>query len=393
MQDTTTDRVPNRRRVFVFLVLAFLAAAGTAFQTYRFDQQVARDRALEDSIKQQLDGTELALADLRHAQAAYVAVGQGSVFWLNAFEEALVRVESPLRERQQTTSSAGALSHYDAAIEQIGALRTSDGRARNYVRGDQLILASDVVFVESLEIIGRISANLSAARATEVLEVRQGTALVTQYRMALGGGGLLFVLLVAMLAYRETGVGGTVAESLSVVPEPVTPVVAARVPAPGPAAASPHLTETADVCVDLARLLDGQDLPALLGRAAAAMGAKGLVLWIVDESGQTLRATVAHGYSDRMLQRLGTLPVSADNVTSRACRTQQAQVVAGETSDNAGAHAVPFFSSAGCVGVLSAEVAGIKSTGHHLPIARMIAAQLSAVVRPESASLVSTATP
>jgi hypothetical protein len=170
----------------------------------------------------------------------------------------------------------------------------------------------------------------------------------------------------------------------------VTPVIPSPRPPPAPVAASARLTDTADVCVDLARLLDGQDLPALLGRAATAMGAKGLVLWVMDESGQNLRATVAHGYSDRMVQRLGQLPVSADNVTSRACRTLQAQVVPGESSEDAGALAVPLISPAGCVGVLSAEVAGVRSTGHHLPIARLIAAQLSAVIRPEPASLVST---
>src|SRR6185436_14578961 len=109
--------------------------------------------AREDTAIQQLHATDLALADARQAQAAYVAAGQETAFWMTHFDEALSRVEGTLRERQETTQATGALTHYDAAIEQLEALRTSDKRARNYVTNAQSILASDVIFVESQEII------------------------------------------------------------------------------------------------------------------------------------------------------------------------------------------------------------------------------------------------
>src|SRR5262245_30408761 len=140
----------NKARIFT-LVLACLVVFGTLFQTYRFDEQVKSDSAREDAAVQQLHATDLALADVRQAQAAYVAPGQGPDFWMNHFDEALSRVDATLKERQQTTQAAGALTHYDAAIEQLEALRTSDHRARNYVNTGQLSLASDVIFVESQE--------------------------------------------------------------------------------------------------------------------------------------------------------------------------------------------------------------------------------------------------
>ena len=379
---------PNKGRILVLLVLALVVAVGTGIQTFRFDQQVAADRVLEDSITHQLNATDLALGELRHAQSAYVAAGQSSAFWTNQFDSVAARVEGTLRDRQQTTRSAGALAHYDAAIEQLGTLRTSNARARNYLDGQQFILASDVIFVESLEIIGRISANVSAARDTEIYAARQALATTTQYRQGLLAGGLLFTLLVGLIAYRQIGKAAPVESA----PAEAT-VATAPLPEPQPVVKpapqvfhAPYMADAADVCVDLARLLDGRDLPALLSRASAAIGADGLVLWVLDESGQTLRASLGHGYSDRMLKRLGHLPVSADNVTSLACRTLQPQVVPSSSSGVPGALAVPLISSTGCVGVLAAEVSEPMSEGHQLPVARLIAAQLSAVIRPDAAS-------
>jgi hypothetical protein len=371
--------MPNKRPTLVLLLLACLVVGGTLLQTYRFDQQTERDTALEDTVALQLNATDAALADVRQAQASYVAAGQGSAFWMNRFDEALARVEGTLRERQQTTVSAGALSHYDSAIEQLDALRTSDRRARNYVNNGQLLMASDVIYVESLEIIGRIATNVAAARDTEVFSARQQMAQTTQFRQALVGGGLVFTLLVAMMAFRKIGSVPLEAPSTSL---NVAPPVATATVATTSAQPAQALGDTADVCVDIARLLDGRDLPSLLSRAATAIGAKGLVLWVIDEDRISLKATLGHGYSDRMLQRLGVLPVAADNVTSVACRTLQTQVVASTTAAASGAIAVPLISSTGCVGVLSAEVTGVAANDSHVAVARLIGAQLAAVITP-----------
>jgi hypothetical protein len=372
----------NKRPVLVLLLLASLLVAGTLVQTYRFDQENARTQTLEDTAAQQLHATELALADVRQAQAGYVAAGQGAAFWMNRFDEALGRVEGTLRERQQTTRAAGALAHYDSAIEQLDALRASDKRARNYVSNGQLILASDVVFVESLEILTRIRADVAAAADTEIFASRQLLAKNTQFRQGLLAGSLLFTLLAAVIAFRKIGSGAVEQPEQAVV---IAPPMATPAPAPVPSHPVTALGETADVCVDLARLLDGRDLPALVARAAAAIGASGLVLWVIDEDKATLRATLGHGYSERMLQRLGTLAVTADNVTSVACRTLQPQVVPSAKPDASGAIAVPLIGPMGCVGVLSAEVRGLVAGDAHVAAARLIGAQLSSVINPTAA--------
>jgi hypothetical protein len=370
----------NKARILI-LVLACLVVFGTLFQTYRFDEALKSSAAAEDTVRQQLYAVDLALADARQSQAGYVAAGQGAGFWMTHFDEALARVESTLRERQQATTATGATTHYDGAIEQLEALRTSDRRARNYVTNGQLLLASDVIFVESQEIIGRIAANVAAARDTESYAARELASTSTLYRQALMAGGLLVTLLLVFAVPHKVR-----AE------EPAQPAVspeAAPEPAPMRMADTTNLDDAVDVCVDLARLLDGRDLPGLLGRAASAIDAKGLVLWVIDDRGQSLRATMAHGYSEKMLARLGRLPVASDNATSLACRTLETQVVPAATFDGSGALAVPLISTNGCVGVLAAEVSGSRANYQQVSVARLIAAQLSSVIRPEPAAMAS----
>jgi hypothetical protein len=136
---------------------------------------------------------------------------------------------------------------------------------------------------------------------------------------------------------------------------------------------------------------DGSQLTALMSRAATVLEAKGLVLWVSESGGGVLRPTIAHGYSDKVLQRMGTLASDGDNVTSLAFRTRQPQVVRGSI-DGQGAIAVPLVSGSGCVGVLAAEVQGAKPGDARFAIARIIAAQLSTLVAPSvSAEAVKTA--
>ena len=145
------------------------------------------------------------------------------------------------------------------------------------------------------------------------------------------------------------------------------------------------LASAAELCVDLGRLVNGRDLPGLMARAATVLEAKGLVLWVSDATGLSLRPSVAHGYSEKVLQRIGSLPTDGDNVTSLAYRTLQPQVVRGSI-DGHGALAVPLITGQGCVGVLAAEVQGAKPGDARFAVARIIAAQLSTLVSPAAAA-------
>jgi hypothetical protein len=142
------------------------------------------------------------------------------------------------------------------------------------------------------------------------------------------------------------------------------------------------LSSAAELCVDLARLLDGRDVPGLLERTAMLLDAKGIMIWAVDTGGALLRPSMCHGYSEKILTRLRPLQVDGDNVTSLAFRSMQAQAMPGGTAADSGAIAVPLITSSGCVGVLSAEVRPGKPHPDLLPIARIVAAQFSTLVAP-----------
>ena len=59
---------------------------------------------------------------------------------------------------------------------------------------------------------------------------------------------------------------------------------------------APELRAAADLCTDFARLVDGQEMPALLERAAQLLDATGFIVWLADDDGQHLRPSLAHGY-------------------------------------------------------------------------------------------------
>ncbi len=367
--------MPNSRRGLVLLLIAVLMIGGATWLTWRFEQQANSLRADADRLSRQYSALEVAIADLRAAQAGYVAIGQGSDFWMQRVDELTLQLEQLLGERRRV-AAAGAETPLASALTLVEALRTSDARARRYVGNDQRLMASDVVYVESLDILNRINTEVTTAREVD-MSASSTAALTIRRNQAAAAAGLALVLLVLLVvAARPAGADAVDTAGVSIAPAPDVPARSTTVPAQPPvtpAAAPVALDAAADVCVDIARLLDGRDLPGILTRAAGALQARGLVLWVINESADSLRPTLAHGYSERTMQKLGTLAVTADNVTALACRSLQPQSLPG-------ALAVPLIGTSGCVGVLAAEVSAANSTT--LPIARLIAAQLASVITP-----------
>lgn len=365
--------MPTTRGVLIPALVGCLIIGGAAFQTWQFEQTAITLQTNEDRLARQYTALEMAVADMRAAQSAYVAAGQGPEFWFERVDEIAAQIEEVLGERQRV-GHPDAVAPLAAAQKQLAALRVSDRRARNYVGNEQRLLASDVIFVESIEILGRLTTEVATARDVEIQANRQEAVTTRQYQAGVVGGAMVLLLGLIIFAGRRQRADVS-AVAVVEAPSVATSTPAVAVQPAQPAASDLKVAEAADVCVDLARLLDGRDLPALLARAASAIGAKGLVLWVIDEARETLQPSLAHGYSDRMVQRLGTLAVTADNVTSVACRTLQAQVLPG-------ALAVPLIGTSGCVGVLAAEVTSASNTAATLPLARVIAAQLAAVISP-----------
>lgn len=366
-----------------FLVLALITLGGN----WRLDVMRRTGRNAASAINNGLRLAEQGLADLRGAQAGYLAAGQNAEEWMNKATAISSQLENAIANLNATTISAGARAHYEAAAAVTTELAASDRRARELVATGQTFVASDILFQEAVEPAKRLSTELTAARDIEMAAFELTAARLGWIGLGANGLALAIGLVLFILGSRvQAGRGAEVlAEQPNQAqnpgtPEPRNPGTSSDslVNDPFPAI---DLSGAAELCVDLGRVADGRALPGLMTRAAAVLEAKGLVLWVIESGGTVLRPSIAHGYSDRALQRMGTLPADGDNVTSLAFRTLQPQVIRGSFEGH-GALAVPLITANGCVGVLAAEVQGAKLSDARFAIARMIAAQLSTLVSP-----------
>ena len=392
----------SRQGARVLLVVSCLVAVAAVFQSFRFSQshEVGRDALLA----MERDGGVLVsrLTELRGAQMAYLATGQGPDFWMGRATDLAGSLEHGISQLRAGLTSATAQSHLDTALVAVTELMQLDARVRTAIQGDQRFLASDVIFADGVAVAQRVSDAIESARAAErgALEATLERDRVLQ--LALFPSALVLVLISAWLAgggrqrQPARSEAEEVAQMLRDLPPPVkapgvaipiAPPVATPPARPSPAVASEspaiNLTEAAELCVDLARVIDGRDLPSLLERAARTLDATGVIVWVIDTEGTRLTPALAHGYSDRVLAKLGTLDVNADNVTSLSFRSMRPQAMPGAGgSGTSSAIAVPLVTTEGCNGVLAAEVPGTKPADDCLAMARILAAQLATMLSP-----------
>ena len=126
---------------------------------------------------------------------------------------------------------------------------------------------------------------------------------------------------------------------------------------------------------------DVDDLKRLLGRAADAMDASGLMVWVGTPAGGDLRAVLSHGYSAEVLARIPPVPRTADNAAAAAFRSAKLQIVVSRPGTSTGAVVAPILSADGCVGALSAEIRhGAETSEAVQALAEIFAANLAGVL-------------
>lgn len=382
------------------LVLLLMAAAAGAGQqaitranaARAADQQIAAVMAAHARA-------DAALADLAASERAYVAPGQGMEFWAGKVDEALA-------------SARAAVSAIPApeALSRLDDFASMDQRARDFVARGQRSFAADLIFVDGYEIIAAARADAASAASAARGDLAASATRASQLHLAavsgLGACALIALLLLLrspkpaepMVSAIETAplvmpsaraeasddaIGAALDASLESLsapdPQPLDTIAGAdtpavRLPASASAPAAVDLGSAADVCVDLARLLDARDLQSVLSRIAEVLGADGVIVWMADAAGGTLSPALTHGYKASLLARLGPLPVDEDNATSAAWRSRSLQLVGG-------ALAVPMLTSDGCTGVLAVEFrSGQERASDVQSLARILAAQLAATI-------------
>ena len=365
--------------------------------------------AAADRFDRRAHGLTRAGFELRMAQQAYVAVGQGDEFWSSKVSAQISQLRDDLTVLRADAPVAAAQTHLDEAISSLEDFERMDARAREYARSSQRLLASDLIFSDGLEQTAGIIDAVEAARGAIAAHDSAVASDTRRRELLIAGATTVLAVLLGLLLVplprraQETqvqssarpesvvAVGAAGHDSLPLrdVRDPVPPLATVRPPSvretPTDALDPLDLGRVASLCTELAKVVDTQSLPAVLERTAAVLDANGVVLWIADPDGRELSAIVTHGYPAQLVTRLGTIPRDAQNATAAAFRTALLQTVHADSISN-GAIAVPLVTPSGCVGVMAAEVRnGGETQDAKLAAAAIVAAQLATLVGPPSA--------
>ncbi len=366
------------------VVFAVLLAAGASAGLLAWDGQQRAGGLLraERDVATRLDAVADTTARLAAAQHAYVAPGQPDAPWLDRFSSLVPALTAQLAGLRPLMPSDDAAASVDRVAAGAASLADIDARARAALLASQDQAAADLIFSEALETVDAMTASVGAAREAERRAFdRARTADLQRAWMALGAAGILWIVGLALLA-RTPRPSAIPSPAVVVTQAEGSPRDVALTPAtdglPVPATDMIDLAAVADLCTALSRLTSTVALPDLLVRAAVALDASGIIIWM--GAGEELFAVTAHGYDPRVISRLGPISRNADNATAACWRTGELSAVAGSAVSN-GAIVAPMFWPDSCVGVLSAEVRrGREKDSSTRAVTAMIAAQLATVI-------------
>jgi hypothetical protein len=385
------------------IVTVWIAAGVAGYVLFNTEKRIAATRESLRAFDQHSREVATALGDMRAAQQAYVAAGQGAVLWMprvTALQTEMSRWVDDLRAAASSAGGRTALMEAGATINEFGNV---DRRARDYLRAGQTLMAGDVVFTEGGETATSAARLVETARLAEHQAFGASEARFRQQQAtALAVAAGLNVLVLALLAFRvpqasadEAPGTGTIDEKaarptgelmLRDISRPKPP------PSPPPSSSLPRssvplLKSAADLCTEIGRVIDPADLQGLLARLAGMLDASGIVVWLGGVGGPELRPVLAHGYPDHILTRMPNVPRSADNAAAAAYRTGKLQIVLRRPGASNGAIVAPLLGPKGCIGALSAEIlGGGETTDGVQALAALVAAQLASLLA-ESAAI------
>jgi hypothetical protein len=380
----------NSRLIRILIVVIGIAiglSAGYLFSNV--DKDITSQRTAENALRDQAAALAATIADVRAGQMAYVARGQGEVFWMSHVESLTPVLQKHAAEFGALLTSTEARSTFEAATGALENFRTLDAKIRQAVQSGSALFAADMIFSDGLESMATASTQLAAALTQELQHRSESITSVHNRQLAIAGGaaGAILLLMVGLVLVGETST--KTAEPEATVAVPVVEPIRFEAPLPkARAAVTPRLLTTAQLCRELSRVADSASLPHLLERAARVLDASGIIVWVAEPSRQRLVPAISHGYDDRTVMRMGSIHRDANNAAAAAYRSSEVRTVAGDASNN-GAFIIPLITNDGCVGVLSAEMkAGCEKDESSQALATIFASQLATLVAtPSAASL------
>jgi hypothetical protein len=404
----------SRTTRLTFGAAAFLAISAAIFFVARSETHLSTLAASVRAFDLRARETADALADLRAAQLAYVAAGQGVDFWTGKVAERAGTIKPAivaLRESARTGRGRVVLMEAEAAL---GDFEAADRRAREYLRAGDQLMAADVIFQEGAEVATGAARQVETARSAEHEGVsadawaqRKREAAV----LAAAGGvaSVVVLLLVPLAGPVEADIGPAAAFALHetsslaeaecrreaghhrTVPQPTPDRSVAPAETDGRLPRSPAVLQTAaDLSTEFGRIRDVGDLKRTLARTAESMDARGLAVWLGNADGADLQPVFTHGYSTHLVAQLPPVPRSADNAVARAYRTGVQQIVRSGPGQANSAIVAPILTSDGCIGALSTEIPGGTEGSEDVQmLTTIIAAHLAGLLASTSSSAAS----
>jgi hypothetical protein len=368
----------------LLLVIAIAIISAATYLVKQSDATLVADRAAEDELREQARTLAGSIADMRTAQVAYVAQGQGAEFWMGHVAKRLPALLHQMTDFGSKLTAPVSQAAFEPAMVALENFQKLDARARDFVRTGNGLLAADLIFSDGLETTTNATTQIDVA-LTEELQARQLAQRDQQRKqLAILGGSAGGVLLVMSLL-TFTG-SRTTSKPLVVAAEPVVEPAEPPQPAVELKPTTPNLLSAAQVCTDLARVLESKQLPKLLERTAGVLEASGIIIWVADLAGSRLNAAMSFGYSNQVMARMGSIHRDANNAAASAYRTGEMRIVNGDTFAN-GALVMPLLTTDGCIGVLSAEMkGGSEKDESSQALAAIFAAQLAMLVSPSIAA-------
>ncbi|MGE0394137.1 MAG: hypothetical protein AB7P67_11285, partial [Vicinamibacterales bacterium] len=363
-----------RHRIVRPVVLTLLILTGIASAGFLWfgGQRIASTHNQTDVAGARVDALVTGMADLSAALQAYVAPGQSVSTWAERATALLAQLGDDLGAFERLPDATATAEMVRPAVDSLARI---NDRVREYLRSGDDLMAADLAFNEARDATGAAVAALRDWRARQQGVAAAAVAGIERQQTAALGVMVLAWALSLLLAWKRPAPASVEAAA----DVPAATGLAADIlnlslaPADGPGV---DLQAAAQACDALARASDGAALKAALGHGAAALGAKGVVVWLgVDEQ---LFAVASHGYDERHLRR--PIPRTAGNVTAETWRTGQAVSIAGD-ADAPGVVVVPMADANGCRGVVSAELLpGRVAAADRQALLSMFAAQLGGIV-------------
>ena len=157
----------SRAARLTLLILFMVALGVTAYLFWNGESLVGTETVALREFETKAQAVSRSVFDVRMAQQAYVASGQGGEFWTTKVSSGVTSIVAALDALKTTATAPQAVTELDTAKGLFETFMQVDRRAREYARTGQNLIASDLIFSDGLELTDGASARIAAALEAE----------------------------------------------------------------------------------------------------------------------------------------------------------------------------------------------------------------------------------